>query len=111
MTSTGGQGVTHVYGVFGFSLTTIFTQIFVRLGGKQYSILKYMVGLPLSSFIKPLYILLVRAEGIGNKISVCCFTRRLHIRLIKMVYQELSPSDPVWCLRGSDNVPQSLLLV
>ena len=55
MTSTGGQGVTHVYGVFGFSLTTIFTQIFVRLGGKQYSILKYMVGLPLSSFIKPLY--------------------------------------------------------
>ena len=88
MISTGGQGVTHVYGVFGFSLTTIFTHIFVRLGGKQYSILKYMVGLPLSSFIKPLDF--VDDDGdIGNKISVCCFTRRLHIRLIKMVYQEL----------------------
>ena len=96
MTSTGGPGVTHVYGVFGFSLTTIFTQIFVRLGGKQYSILKYMVGLPLSSFIKPLHFLFVDEDededDIGNKISSCCFTRRSHIRLIKMVYQELKSS-------------------
>ena len=78
--------------LFGFSLTTIFTHIFVGLGGKQYSILKYMVGLPLSSFIKPLYIFV--DDGIGNKISVCCFSWRLHIRLIKMVYQELKSFRP-----------------
>ena len=48
--------------LFGFSLTTIFTHIFVGHGGKQYSILKYMVGLPLSSFIKPLYLLMMILE-------------------------------------------------